>query len=195
MKVSREQMAANRERILEIASRLFRERGFEDVSVAEVMQLAGLTHGGFYGHFPSKEALAAEAASHALARTVTRWNGTLAKDGQDGLQRIVDAYLSARHRDHPGAGCVIAALGGDVPRQGTKMQEAFGREVSKLVDTVIPFMPAKSQEQKRDQALALLAQLVGAIVLARAFGRDAMSEEILHAVRVAVAHGASRAAA
>src|SRR6478735_6694723 len=111
MKVTREQMAVNRQHLLEIASRRFRERGFDGVSVAEVMQEAGLTHGGFYGHFASKEALAAEAATHALMQTVKRWKSTLENRGAEGLERIVDAYLSQRHIDFPGTGCAIASLG------------------------------------------------------------------------------------
>lgn len=186
MKVSREQMAANRERILRIASMLFRERGFEGVGVAEVMQRAGLTHGGFYGHFPSKEALAAEAAAYALTQTTARWSGIFEEAGQQGLQDIIDLYLSPRHRDHPEAGCAIAALGPDISRQSAPVRDAFGRELSRQIEALASFMPG-SLEQKRRKALALLTQLVGAIVLARALGRKALSDEILSAARNALA--------
>lgn len=186
MKVSREQMAANRERILEVASALFRERGFESVTVAEVMKQAGMTHGGFYGHFASKEALAAEAAAHMLARTTARWNGVLEKKGQDGLVSIIDAYLSKRHRDHPGAGCPLVALGVDVSRQAEPAKEAFAGQTLAMIQAICPFMPGETPEEKKEKAQAVLAQMVGAVVLARALGCAPLSEEILAAARNAI---------
>jgi len=187
MKVSRQQMAANRERLLDIASRLFRERGFEGVSVADVMQAAGLTHGGFYGHFASKEALAAEAAAHALMQTSSRWRSTLENSGMGGLERIVDAYLSPRHRDDLGIGCAIAALGPDVARQAGPVGAAFAAEVENLITVLSGFLPGDDLAQRRGRALALMAQMVGAIVLARSLGHSLLSAEILDVVRAAIA--------
>jgi TetR/AcrR family transcriptional regulator, transcriptional repressor for nem operon len=186
MKVSREQMAANRERILQIAAALFRQRGFENVAVAEVMQLAGLTHGGFYGHFASKEALAAEAAAYALTQTSALWATNLEQGGPQALQAILEAYLSPRHRDHPDGGCAIAALGADVARQGAPVREAFGRETLHMIDVLASFMPGEDTATRRDKAAALLAQLVGAIVLSRVLGRSPASDTILNAARNAV---------
>lgn len=182
MKVSKAQMVQNRERIVLAASQAFRERGFDDVSVSEIMQRAGMTHGGFYGHFASKDALAAEVVTHALGLTVGRWQKTLGEDSEGGLQRIVDAYLSTRHRDNPGSGCVIAALSADVSRQGEPVRDAFARELETLVATLVRFMPGHGEARKRQAALGLLAQLVGAIVLARALGREPLSDEVLAAV-------------
>lgn len=176
-------MALNRERIVQAASRAFRERGFDDVSVSEIMQQAGMTHGGFYGHFASKGALEAEVVMHALGLTIGRWQNTLATDGENGLQRIVDAYLSTRHRDDPGSGCVIAALSADVSRQGEPVRDAFAQELENLIDTLARFLPGSSVEHKRQDAIGLLARLVGAIVLARALGREPLSDEVLAAVR------------
>jgi TetR/AcrR family transcriptional repressor of nem operon len=189
MKVSRQQMAANRERLLDIASRLFRERGFDAVSIAEVMQQAGMTHGAFYGHFPSKEALAAEAAAHALSQTVLRWSDTLGAEGASGFERIVQAYLSIRHRDQPGAGCAIAALGAELPRQSDAVRAAFAHEVERLIELLAGILPPPG----RERALALMAQLVGAIVLARTLGESELSAAILDAARKAA--GAAAAAA
>lgn len=186
MKVSRQQMAANRERLLDIASRLFRERGFDNVSVAEIMQEAGLTHGGFYGHFASKEALAAEAATHALLQTANRWRATLESRGTAGLERIVDAYLSQQHRDQPGKGCAIAALGPDVARQADPVRAAFAAQLESLVGALSDFLPGADPAERRRRGLALMAQMVGAIVLARAFGRSPLSTEILDIVRAAI---------
>lgn len=182
MKVTKEQMGLNRERIVQAASQAFRERGFDDVSVSEIMQRAGMTHGGFYGHFASKDALAAEVVTHALGLTVARWQKTLGEGSEGGLQRIIDAYLSTRHRDNPGSGCVIAALSADVSRQSEPVRDAFAQELETLVDTLARFMPGQGEAGKRQAALGLLAQLVGAIVLARALGREPLSDEVLAAV-------------
>lgn len=186
MKVSREQVAANKARILEIASTLFRERGFDGVSVAEVMERAGLTHGAFYGYFPSKEALAAEAAAHALMQTTDRWSTALEEAGRQALREIVGLYLSPKHRDHPGLGCAVAALGPEVFRQGPAVRATFGTAVTRQIETLATFMPG-SPEQRRKKALTTFTQLVGAIVLARAVDRKALSDEILVAARDALA--------
>lgn len=187
MKVTREQMALNRQRLLDIASRRFRERGFDGVSVAEVMQEAGLTHGGFYGHFASKEALAAEAAAYALMQTADRWKATLESRGMEGLERIVDAYLSKRHLDSPGTGCAVAALGPELARQGEPVRSAFAAELDKLIAALAEFMPGADAAERRSRALPLMAQMVGTIVLARAFGRSVLATELLGAVRKAIA--------
>lgn len=187
MKVTREQMAVNRQRLLDIAARRFRERGFDGVSVADVMQEAGMTHGGFYGHFASKEALAAEAAAHALMQTANRWQATLENRGMEGLERLVDAYLSQRHIDAPGSGCAIAALGPELARQAEPVRSAFAAQLERLVDALAGFMPGADAAERRSRALPLMAQMVGAIVLARAFGRSMLAAEVLEAVRQAIA--------
>src|SRR5436309_11486102 len=107
MKVSREQAAQNRERIVETAAQLFRERGFEGIGVADLMKEAGLTHGGFYGHFGSKEELIAEASDRALAQSLARWDKLMARAPDDALSAIAKAYLNGTHRDDPGAGCLL----------------------------------------------------------------------------------------
>src|SRR5258708_32769111 len=115
MKVSREQAAENRARVLEVAGRLFREKGFDGIAVAEIMKGAGLTHGGFYHQCGSKDDLAAEACAQMLAGAAERWRKL--GDGKDPLGTLARSYLSARHRDGPGNGCVIASLAGDAARQ------------------------------------------------------------------------------
>src|SRR5256885_13386624 len=118
MKVSREQAAQHRERIVEAAAQRFRERGFEGIGVADLMKEAGLTHGGFYGHFSSKEDLIAEASDRALMRSLALFTKVAEREPADALPAIASAYLTRKHRDNPGAGCVLAALGPDVFRQG-----------------------------------------------------------------------------
>ena len=124
MKVSREQAAQNRERILDAAAQLFRERGFDGIGVADLMKEAGLTHGGFYGHFSSKDDLIAQASARELTRSLAHWSKVGERASGDRLSAIAALYLTSTHRDNPGAGCVLAALGPDVSRQGPAVRRA-----------------------------------------------------------------------
>src|SRR5215208_6469421 len=124
MKVSREQAARNRVRILDAAAQLFRERGFEGIGVADLMKEAGLTHGGFYGHFSSKEDLIAEASARAFEGSLAVWSNLVERAPGDPLSAIARVYLASRHRDNPGAGCLLAALGPEVSRQGMAVRRA-----------------------------------------------------------------------
>jgi TetR/AcrR family transcriptional repressor of nem operon len=188
MKVSREQAAQNRERILDTAAKLFRERGFDGIGVADIMKAAGLTHGGFYGHFSSKEELMAQACAHALAKSVDYWDATVERTTGDPLNAMTRAYLSAQHRDDPGQGCVLAALGPDTHRQGAAVRRTFSAGVRSLVELIANLLPAKSQAAKRKQALATFSSMVGAIVLARAVDDESLSNEILSAVAASIKH-------
>src|SRR5437868_15523461 len=105
MKVSREEAAQNRERILEVAAKLFREKGFDGIGVADLMKSAGLTHGGFYGHFSSKEDLMAQACARALTQSLSKWKRLADRAPDNALSEITRAYLSTRHRDEPWRGC------------------------------------------------------------------------------------------
>src|SRR5438105_5991703 len=118
MKVTREQAKLNRERVVDTAARQFRERGFEGVGVADLMKSAGLTHGGFYAQFDSKEHLMVEACERALEKSEHRWRELLERAPKKRLSVIASSYLSGKHRDNPGGGCVIAALSMDAARQG-----------------------------------------------------------------------------
>jgi TetR/AcrR family transcriptional repressor of nem operon len=122
MRVSREQAIANREKVVDVASALFRKHGIDGVGVADIMKAAGLTHGGFYGHFDSKEDLAAEACSRAARRSWDVWiNGA----SPGGLEAIVRKYLTPEHRNDRGRGCLYAAVGSDIPRQPRAVRRAF----------------------------------------------------------------------
>lgn len=177
MKSSRSQAAANRERILEAAGRLFRERGLDGIGVAELMAAAGLTHGGFYAHFESKEALMAQACGRALEKSLENWRAR-------SLAELVTAYLSPRHRDQPGSGCAIAALGSDVPRQGRMVRRTYTEGVRALVEELTERMPGRTPATRRRAALALLAGMVGALLLARAVDDAHLSDEILQALTI-----------
>src|SRR4051812_38748026 len=134
MKVSREQAAENRERILDVAAQLFRERGFDGIGVADLMKAAGLTHGGFYGHFSSKEDLVAQACARALTRSLDNWNRLADRAPDSPLSAITNSYLSTRHRDQPGAGCTLAALGPDISRQNPSVRRTVTEGVRHAVE-------------------------------------------------------------
>lgn len=186
MKVSRAQAEENRERILDNAATLFRERGFDGIGLNDLMQAAGLTRGGFYGHFESKDDLAAQATRRALQSNREQWK----KQTDRSLQGWVKAYLSDAHRDHIGAGCGLAALAGDAARGGPAVKQAFAEGVAGLIDTLQTQMPADSPAARREQALAMLSTLVGALLLSRAVGGDEpLSHEVREAARKSLPAG------
>ncbi|KQV86877.1 MULTISPECIES: TetR/AcrR family transcriptional regulator [unclassified Roseateles] len=186
MKVSRAQAEENRERILDNAAQLFRERGFDGIGLNDLMQAAGLTRGGFYGHFESKDDLAAQATRRALQANREQWK----TQSDRSLQAWVKAYLSDAHRDHIGAGCGLVALAGDAARGGPAVREVFAEGVANLVATLQEQMPADSAPEQREQALAMLSTLVGALLLSRAVGGDtALSSELREAARKSLPAG------
>ena len=186
MKVSREQAAANRERILDVASKLFRERGLDGVGVADLMQAAGLTHGGFYGHFSSKEDLMAQACERAFANSAAKWANVCARAEGKPLAAIAKSYLSARHRDDPSSGCAVATLAVESSRHGSKVRRAIAHGVQALVEVLAGAIPGRNRAARRRMALASFASMVGAVVLARAVHDAELSEEILDAVAASI---------
>ena len=179
MKVTRAQAEENRERILDNAAQLFRERGFDGIGLNDLMQAAGLTRGGFYGHFESKDDLAAQATRRALQTNREQWK----KQTDRSLQAWVKTYLSDAHRDHIGAGCGLVALAGDAARGGPAVKEAFAEGVVSLVATLEGQMPAADAGERREQALSMLSMLVGSLLLSRAVGDVELSRELREAVR------------
>ncbi|HEX2242451.1 MAG TPA: TetR/AcrR family transcriptional regulator [Gammaproteobacteria bacterium] len=188
MKVSRAEAAQNRERIIEVAARLFRERGFEGIGVAELMNFAGLTHGGFYGHFASKEDLMAQACARALEGSLDALHQVAERGGGNALSAVASAYLSPAHRDRPGEGCALAALGAEAARHGSPVRGVFTQGVRSLADRLTRLVPGKSKRAKRERALAIFASMVGALVLARAVDDTELSEEVLQSVLASIAH-------
>jgi len=184
MRVSREQAAENRSRVVEVAGRLFRERGFDGIGVADLMKAAGLTHGGFYGQFASKDQLAVEATERALERNAEVWRRRTSGEEGEPLRAVVDGYLSPRHRDRTGEGCVLAALAADAARSEVPgLRPALQRGLESLVATLTGLLPGRSEAARRRRALAKASAMVGALILARAVNDPALSEEILAAVR------------
>jgi TetR/AcrR family transcriptional repressor of nem operon len=183
-RVSREQSGKNRVAIEVASARLFRERGLNQVSVADLMGAAGLTHGGFYGHFESKDTLAALACENAFAESEQRWLSKLEQDPSAGnLAAVAESYLTTRHRDHPGEGCAVAALAVDVAREDPDkpVRKVYPGGVRAMMNRLITVTDGADEQEKRQTALSHMATLVGALTLARATEGDPLSEEILAA--------------
>jgi TetR/AcrR family transcriptional repressor of nem operon len=182
MKVSRAQAEKNRDRVIDVAAALFRERGFDGIGLARLMKVAGLTHGGFYGQFKSKEDLAAQASGRALAENLQKWSSVIDGAAGDPLREIVAFYLSEDHRDAPGQGCAVAALGADAARHGGALRSTFTEGVGVYLEILSKIMPGGSTAEKRRKAMATLAEMVGAIILARAVDDADLSKGILEAI-------------
>src|SRR5215469_3795156 len=164
MRYPASQTAERHERILKEAARLFREHGFDGAGVAKIMKAAGLTHGSFYAHFPSKDALEAAAVERAFAQADTRIYA-LTADADDAKQAFLDGYLSAAHRDHPGSGCVVAALGPEIARDSAA-RKPFTRRVKHMIERMAARFTWKRRGSARRNAIHLLSTAVGALTLA-----------------------------
>ena len=185
MRYSKEHKQETHARIVKKASVRLREKGAHGIGVADLMKDAGLTHGGFYGHFTSKDDLAAEITARVLGKE--GWIERLTGSAHASFGEVVRAYLSARHRDDAGRGCLFAALGSDVVRQPRGVRRAFTDGLRARVDTLARLLPGRSAAARRRKALATLAGLVGALTLARAVDERALSDEILDAAAAAFA--------
>lgn len=180
MRVDRPTLAAHRAAILEQAARLFRLRGLHGVGIAEISRAAGLTHGAFYGHYPSKSALAAEALGGSLLEAAGKWRRRAARaraEGADPLAALVGAYLTEQHRDSAEGGCALAALGPEITREQPPLPEALRAGAQALADVLAEEIararPALAAEACQSAALAMLAAMTGGLALARAFAADA----------------------
>lgn len=183
MRVSREQAEKNRGKIVKVASELFREKGFDGVGVDEVMKKAGLTHGGFYNHFFSKEMLAAEASARALAGTATCWREALEEDPRSALNSIVDFYLGDDHCRDRSKGCAFAALAAEVPRHTKSVSRSFTNALRSHIDVLVHLVRGRTVAARQQHALATMSLLVGAVVLARAVDDAELSRSILDAAK------------
>jgi TetR/AcrR family transcriptional repressor of nem operon len=176
---SREEKAKTHERIVDVASQRIREEGLDAPGVAEIMQAAGLTHGGFYKHFESRDDLIAEATEKAVADSDSYLH-ELTDNAKDPLAAFLDWYLSAEHRDEPGTGCAVAALGGDVRRSDERVRSAYRGQVERYLENVERFLGGG--EEARERAILAVSALVGAVVLARGVDDEALADEISTAV-------------
>ena len=179
MRVSRQQAAANREQILDEAAKLFRERGFGGIGVADLMKSVGLTHGGFYGHFDSKEDLMAQACRRAVSEMLEKWKALAEAETPNAASQVAARYLSTKHRDGPGAGCLIAMLGSEIARQAAPVRDAVTESMNETLDTLARLMPGKSVTTRRKKAIVMFASMTGALIMARAVNDPKLSGEIL----------------
>ena len=186
-RVSRAEAENHREQITEASSRLFRERGIKGVSVADLMGAAGLTHGGFYGHFESKDALAGEAVAHAFEQSAERWRKRIAGKPDAASRRavLVDKFLTAQSLKDVGMGCPSVALATDVARETAQapIRTAYRDGLESLMQILASVEDGPDAPARRSAALADFATLAGALMLARATEGAPLAAEILAAAR------------
>ncbi len=185
MKVSREQVAENRQKILDAASRLFRAQGFDAVTVVDVMKAAGLTHGGFYGYFKSKDDL--------IAQTLTYVTAQGARADSD-LERYAASYLSPAHRDDLAGGCPIAALGAETVRQTPEARAAMAEGLRKQIERFAASSPQPDAAIVRRNAIGSYAAMVGAVILARLTQDPTLSDEMLDQTHAWILESTTRSA-
>lgn len=183
MKITKAQAQANRAHIVETASKLFREHGYDGVGVADLMAAAGFTHGGFYKHFDSKADLMAESTVCGFSQTIAMVEGS-------DLTEFVQQYLSRQHRDMPGQGCTMAALSADAARQPQPIREVFAAGLERLLTVLSPDATDEDKAialETRAKNINAIAQAVGALVLSRACPDDSpLADEILATCRLAI---------
>jgi TetR/AcrR family transcriptional repressor of nem operon len=195
MRYSPEHKQETHDRIVKRASVKLREKGAHGIGVADLMKEAGLTHGGFYAHFPSREALVIEAFAYAMDRSTERWR-TLAAElaPEQRLAALVDGYLTAAHRDDVGRGCAVPALGAEIARESAKTRKAFAAKLDGMIGMIAAEYVDAPPKAARKQAMALLATMMGTLVMARIAGSGELSDAILEAGRDAVLTRAKPAA-
>ena len=196
MRYSKEHKQETHARIVKKASVRLREKGAHGIGVADLMKEAGLTHGGFYAHFDSREALVIEAFGYAMDRAAERWR-TMASDIplESRLSTIVESYVSAAHRDDPGRGCAVPTLGAEIARESAKTRKAFAAKLDQMIDLVADQIPDVPRKTARRLAMGTMATMMGALVMARVAGNGELSDEILASGReAALGHVAKPAA-
>jgi TetR/AcrR family transcriptional repressor of nem operon len=175
---SQAEKEASHKRIVDAAAAQIRRDGVEAVRVSELMREAGLTHGGFYRHFGSREELIDAAIELALAE-----GSRQAEAGEDtdpaALAKVIDGYVSQAHRDNPAAGCGVAALPADVSRSSPAARKAYGQQVRRYIERLVSLIRRPEADAKRDEAVMMLSALVGALSMARAVEDEELSDEIL----------------
>jgi len=187
MRYSKEHKQETHARIVKKASVRLREKGAHGIGVADLMKEAGLTHGGFYAHFDSREALVIEAFAYAMDRSTERWRKIAEQTPPDKrLATIVESYLTPVHRDDPGHGCAVPTLGAEIARESPKTRKAFAAKLEAMIEMMADQVLDVPRKTARKQAAAALATMMGTLVLSRIAGNGEFSDEILAAGREAV---------
>jgi TetR/AcrR family transcriptional repressor of nem operon len=193
MRYSREHKQETHDRIVRKASVRLREKGAHGIGVADLMKEAGLTHGGFYAHFDSREALVIEAFAYAMDRSMENWRKITDEVAPEKrLALIAESYLSALHRDNPGHGCSIPALGAEIARESPKTRKAFAGKLDEMIEMMADYIPNQPRKAARKQAIATLAAMAGTMLLARIAGSSELSDEVLKVGKDSALEGAKR---
>lgn len=172
--------ARNKERILEVAATQLRELGLDGVSISDLMKAVDLTHGGFYGHFASRDDLVAAALDKALTDGEASAVQSSSKKGERTLKSVANSYLSKIHRDNPNSGCAVSALSGDVARSNDQNREIMSKHLAKYFDNMQDVI---GDGGSRELAISLMCMMVGAVTLSRVMTDTNRSDEILQAAR------------
>jgi TetR/AcrR family transcriptional repressor of nem operon len=191
MRVSRAQAAENRQTVIDVASRLFREHGFDGIGLKDLMQGAGLTQGAFYKQFASKEDLVAQASRRALESATLRWSAAAEANPEDPLGAVIAFYLSMEHRSERMDGCPIVALGSDAARQGADVKASFEAGIRDHIEILRRWIGDADGKESNGKAMAVLSTMVGAVVLSRAVNDERLSKQFLQAAAESVLTGSS----
>ena len=184
MRYSKAHKQATHERLVEAAAQQFRAHGGDGISIADLMDELQLTHGGFYRHFASKEALYAEALAFSFAQKLASLlEATKGETRAVQLKKIIDRYLSPEHCANRADGCPVAALSGEIARQAAVVQTAFDQGLRTYIAQISPLLPGATETERRRNALALFSGMAGALSVARAVADPALQGEILEAAR------------
>lgn len=186
MRVSRIQAEENRQTVINVASRLFREYGFDGIGLKDLMEGAGLTQGAFYKQFASKDDLAAQASRRALESAFQRWSAAAAANPQDPLGAVIAFYLSMEHCAERMDGCPIAALGSDAARQSADVKASFEAGIREYVEMLGSWVGEADGEEPDGKAMAVLSTMVGAVLLARAVNDKRLSKRFLQSAAESV---------
>ena len=182
MGYSKAQKAKTHERIVKLASKRFREEGLAGIGIAELMKEAGLTVGGFYKHFDSRDDLVAEAVSSAFGGWKRRVEAEKSGGAPLSYEKLIDEYLNEAHRDNPGTGCAFSALAPEIARSDKRTRALASEQVRNDIQLIAALHPAKEKRTARSRAILTFSALVGAMSLARAVSNEALSREILNTV-------------
>ena len=182
MGYSKAQKAKTHERIVKLASKRFREEGLAGIGIAELMQEAGLTVGGFYKHFDSRDDLVAEAVNAAFGGWKRRVEAAKSDGSPVCYEKLIDHYLNEAHRDNPGTGCAFSALAPEIARSGKRTRALTSEQVRNDIQLIAGLLPGKAKRTARSTAILTFSALVGAMALARAVSDEALSREILETV-------------
>jgi len=181
MRVSRVQAAENRQTVINVASRLFRERGFDGIGLKDLMEGAGLTQGAFYKQFASKDDLAAQASARALESSSHRWSAAAAANPKDPLGAVLAFYLSPEHREERMDGCPVVALGSDAARQGVDVKASFEAGIKAYLEVLGRMVAEMNGNASKEKAMAILSTMVGAVTLSRVVNDPDLAQAFLDA--------------